>query len=78
MMEAKKKLTSMTLIITFTEGTKNMSVLTFLSFLIISISGFVFGLILNDPLLMALYWFSSVLFFFFTILDAFGIINSDY
>jgi len=55
-----------------------MNVLTFLMFLIISVSGFIFGLILNDPLLMALSWFSSVLFFIFTILDAFGIINSDY
>jgi hypothetical protein len=66
------------LITTFTEIIKNMNILTFLSFLIISVSGFVFGLILNDPLLMALSWFSSVLFFFFTILDAFGLINADF
>ena len=75
-MEAKKKPTLMTLIITFTEGTKNMQILTFLSLLIISISGFVLGLILNDPLLMTLSWISSVSFFLLTILDAFGVIDN--
>ena len=66
----------MTLIITFTEGTKNMQIFAFLSLLIISISGFVLGLILNDPLLMTLSWISSVSFFLLTILDAFGVIDN--
>ena len=55
-----------------------MRILACLSFLIISITGFVIGLILNDHLLMTLSWVSSLGFFIFTILDAFGIIDPDF
>jgi hypothetical protein len=53
-----------------------MQILIFLSLLIISISGFVLGLIFNDHLLMTLSWISSVSFFLFTILNAFGVIDN--
>lgn len=53
-----------------------MQIFAFLSLLIISISGFGLGLILNDPLLMTLSWISSVSFFLLTILDAFGVIDN--
>jgi len=55
-----------------------MQILIFISLLIVSITGFVLGLILNDHLLMTLSWISSVSFFLFTVLDAIGLINSDY
>jgi len=53
-----------------------MQILIFLSLLIISISGFVLGLIFNDHLLMTLSWICSVSFFLFTILNAFGVMDN--
>ncbi len=53
-----------------------MQILIFLSLLIISITGFVLGLIFNDHLLITLSWISSVSFFLFTILNAFGVIDN--
>jgi len=55
-----------------------MQIFAFIGLLIISIAGFVLGLMLDDPLLMMLSWISSVGFFLFTVLDALGVIDSDY
>ena len=56
-----------------------MQILIFLSLLMVSIGGFVLGLILNDHLLMTLSWISSVSFFLFVIFDLLAkTLKSDY
>ena len=46
-------------------------IIIFISLLIISIGGFVLGLIINDPLLITLSWISSVSAFILVMIDAF-------
>ena len=46
-------------------------IIIFIALLIISIGGFVLGLIINDPLLITLSWISSVGSFIFVMLDVF-------
>ncbi len=56
-----------------------MQILVFLSLLIVSIGGFVLGLILNDHLLMTLSWISSVSMFLFVVFDVLAkTLKSDY
>ena len=46
-------------------------IIIFIALLIISIGGFVLGLIINDPLLITLSWISSVSAFILVMIDAF-------
>jgi len=46
-------------------------IIIFIGLLIISIGGFVLGLIINDPLLITLSWISSVSAFILVMIDAF-------